>query len=140
LATRLGLGAVLGSGRQIVSWIHLDDAVALVRFAIDQGALFGPINAVAPHAVAQRRFAETLAAACARPLWLRVPETALRVALGELSQLFIRGQNVVPKRASAAGFRFRYPTLEAAMRDLVGSSIKDARRRDSSAAGLPRSP
>jgi uncharacterized protein (TIGR01777 family) len=138
-ATRLGLGSVMGSGAQIVSWIHLVDAVALIRFAIDRAELFGPVNAVAPETVPQRRFAEALAAAMRRPLWLHVPELLLRVGLGELSQLFLRGQNVVPRRALAAGFAFRYPTLSMALRDLVGRRVSGALTPDSSPAGRPRS-
>ena len=119
LASRLGLGAVLGSGRQPAPWIHLDDAVALVRFAVADATLNGPVNAVAPHTTTQAQFAQALAASFGRRAWLRVPHAAMRLALGEMAELLLEGQNAVPTAALAAGFRFRHPTLPGAFAALA---------------------
>ena len=119
LSARLGLGAVIGTGRQMVSWIHLADAVGLIRFAIDSDTLDGPVNAVAPDAVAQTVFAGALAAAHARSVHIRVPAAVLRAALGDLSLLLLDGQNASPAKAQNAGYRFRYVTLERTLEDLT---------------------
>ena len=119
LASRLGLGAVLGSGRQPAPWIHLDDAVALIRFAVADATLNGPVNAVAPHTPTQARFAQALAASFGRRAWLRVPHAAMRLAFGEMAELLLEGQNAVPAAALAAGFRFRHPTLPGAFAALA---------------------
>ena len=121
LPARLGLAAILGSGRHWISWIHIHDLVRLIEFAIDTPAADGALNAVAPHAVTQREFQETLARALHRPLWLRMPSLLLRVALGEMSQLLVDGQRVVPTRATSIGFRFEYRTIEQAMTNLCAA-------------------
>lgn len=118
-AARLGLGAVLGTGRQPVPWIHVDDAVGLVRFAIANPQLQGAINAVAPEVPRQSAFARDMAASFGRRVALRVPDWLLRRGLGEMSELLRLGQNAVPHAAVAAGYRFRVPSVEAAMRALA---------------------
>ena len=119
LSSRLGLGAVLGSGRQPAPWIHLDDAVGLIRFAIADAALVGPVNAVAPQTTPQRDFARALAASFGRRVWMRVPYAPMRLALGEMAELLLEGQNAVPAAALAAGYRFHHPTLEGAFAALA---------------------
>ena len=118
-SSRLGLGAVLGSGRQPAPWIHLDDAVGLISFALADGALSGPVNAVAPETPTQAAFARALAASFGRRVRLRVPYAPLRLALGEMAELLLEGQNAVPTAALAAGYRFRHPTLEGALAALA---------------------
>ena len=120
LAARCGLGAVLGSGRQPAPWIHLDDAVDLIRFALAHGGLAGPVNAVAPQVPTQAEFARALAASFGRRVHLRVPHAPMRLALGEMAELLLEGQNTVPAAARAAGFRFRHPTLDGAFAALAG--------------------
>jgi uncharacterized protein len=122
LPARFGLGAVLGDGRQGAPWIHIDDAVGLVLCAMVSDSLQGPVNAVAPGHVSQREFQQALTRALSRPLWLRVPAWPLRVALGEMAQLLVDGQHVVPRRALESGYRFAFPDLPAAMADLLVSS------------------
>jgi uncharacterized protein (TIGR01777 family) len=129
LSSRLGLGAVLGSGRQPAPWIHLDDAVGLICFALADGGLDGPVNAVAPQVTTQAEFARALAASLGRRAWMRVPSAPLRLALGEMAELLLEGQNAVPAAALAAGYRFRHPTLEGAFAELAG------RRGPAAAAG-----
>jgi len=119
LASRMGLGAVLGSGRQPAPWIHLDDAVALIRAAIAQPALSGAVNAVAPQTRPQADFARAMAASFGRRVRLRMPAAPLRWLLGEMAQLLLEGQNVEPRAALAAGFRFRHPTLDGALAALA---------------------
>jgi uncharacterized protein (TIGR01777 family) len=119
LASRLGLGSRLGTGKQAVPWIHLDDAVGLIAFAIEQQAVSGAVNAVAPETVSQSEFAREMAASFHRRVHLWVPGLALRLAMGEMSELLLCGQWVVPKAALAAGYSFRMPTLKAALAALA---------------------
>lgn len=119
-AARLGLAARLGRGTQWVSWVHLDDAVGLIRFALETDELHGPVNATAPEAAPQAAFILALAAAYERRVRLTIPALPLRLALGEMAELLLEGQNVVPTRALAAGYSFRYPTLASAVRELAG--------------------
>jgi uncharacterized protein (TIGR01777 family) len=119
LAARLGASAVLGSGRQAAPWIHLNDAIDLIRFAMEREALAGPVNGVAPDVRTQAEFARALARAFDRRVRLRVPGAALKLALGEMSDLLLEGQNVVSRAALDAGFQFQYPTLEEALVELV---------------------
>jgi uncharacterized protein (TIGR01777 family) len=119
LAARLGLGAVLGSGRQASPWVHIDDAVGLLRFAIDHTDVRGPVNAVAPELTAQIRFAQVLAGTWGRRAWLRVPAAPLRWIGGEMMTLMLDGQHVLPTAALEAGYRFRHPTLVGACAELA---------------------
>jgi uncharacterized protein len=117
---RIGLGAVLGSGRQWVSWIHIADLVQLIEFALDTPAVRGTLNAVAPAPATHLEVQRAIGRALHRPLWLRMPAVVLRMGLGEMSQLLVDGQRVVPNRAVALGFRFRFAHLPEALADLVG--------------------
>ena len=124
---RLCAGAVMGTGRQWFSWIHVDDLLELVLFVLDERTLAGPLNATAPEPVRYAELMAALAAALHRPLWpLKVPGRLLGMALGELAELFVAGQRVIPARARALGFRFRYETIAAAASDLLAP---DARAR-----------
>jgi uncharacterized protein len=127
MAVRFGLGAVLGTGRQWVSWIHIHDLVRLFEFALETPAARGTLNAVSPNPVKHRMFQRAIAIALHRPLWLRVPEVVLRTALGEMAQLLVDGQRVVPSRAIELGFRFRYLDIRRAMISLFS---RTAKRRD----------
>ncbi len=117
---KLGLGTIIGTGRQWMSWIHIDDTVRLIEFCLDSAALRGAVNAVAPGAVSHRAFQRQLATTLHRPLWLRIPGPLLRVAMGDMAQLLVDGQRVVPAQASAAGFQFRYHDLGTALQQLLG--------------------
>lgn len=121
LSARLGLGAVLGHGRQAAPWIHLADAVGLVRFAMAHQYLQGAVNAVAPDAVTQAAYARALAVSFGRHAWLRIPGLPLRVLLGEMSSLLLEGQNTVPSAALARDYRFVHPRLRGALAELVGT-------------------
>jgi uncharacterized protein (TIGR01777 family) len=119
LAANLGGAAVLGDGRQWMSWIHIDDAVRAIELALNDASLSGPVNVVAPGPVRQRDFQRALTSAMHRPLWLRVPAGLLRLALGEMSDLLLRSQRVAPRVLRSRGFEFVYPDIEAALRALV---------------------
>lgn len=115
LATRLGGGMVLGSGRQWQSWIHIDDLVALIEHAISTPNLAGSVNAVSPHAVTQREFTAALASCLHRPTLMRMPEWPLRRLAGDMAELFLVSQRVLPQRAVDSGFEFRRARVEDAL-------------------------
>lgn len=122
LAARVGFGAVLGDGRQPMPWVHLDDAVGLVRWAMARPTVRGAVNAVAPEGCDQAAFTRALAASFGRRVWLRVPAAPLRVAAGEMSTLLLDGQAVRPQRALAGGYAFRYATLREALSALAAAA------------------
>ena len=122
-------GTMLGSGQQWFSWIHIDDLLRVVLFALDQELLAGPFNATAPQPVRHAALMTTIAAILRRPLWpVSIPEPLLRRGLGELAELFVDGQHVVPDRLLALGFEFRYPTIEAALEQALGLRAAAAER------------
>ncbi|MDB5972802.1 MAG: hypothetical protein JWQ90_5252 [Hydrocarboniphaga sp.] len=121
LATRMGGGMVLGSGRQWQSWIHIDDLVALFEHAISTPTLSGPINAVSPHAVTQREFTLALGETLHRPTLMRMPEWPLRRLAGDMAELFLVSQRVLPQRAMDSGFEFRWARIEDALRHSFAS-------------------
>lgn len=115
------LGGPLGSGQQYLSWIHLDDAVQMLLWALAGTQPAGPINVTAPNAVHQAVMMERLGQALKRPSWLRAPALPLRLALGQMAdELLLGGQNVVPKAALSGGFGYAHPSLDGALRDLLG--------------------
>ena len=114
---RFGLGGPFGSGRQYWSWIHRQDWIALVRWAIHNPAVAGPINATAPNPVTNAVFSRALGQALNRPAFLPAPACALRLILGELADaVLLSGQRVVPAKAERLGFEFQYTHLTAALR------------------------
>ncbi len=120
LAARMGFGAILGGGRQPAPWVHLEDAVGLIRFAMAHPNLRGPVNAVAPDTPSQARFAQALAASFGRRARLRLPAAPLRALAGEMATLLLDGQNAVPHAALEAGYVFKHPGLEGALAALAG--------------------
>lgn len=117
---RAGLGGRLGDGRAWMPWIHVDDVVGLFLHAAADERLAGPVNAVAPQAATNATFTRALASAVARPAVLAVPSFALELALGELASVVLASQRVVPERAAATGYRFRYPELDGALAEAAG--------------------
>lgn len=114
-----GFGGRMGNGQQIMSWVHRDDVLQVMARAINDASLSGTYNMVAPEAVSQGTFATTVGKVLKRPVWLHVPAAPVRALAGEMAELFFDGQKVVPARLLQAGYRFRYPTLDAALRDLT---------------------
>jgi hypothetical protein len=120
LPFRLGLGGPLGSGRQWMPWIHLSDQIALIDFLLQQEQARGPYNACAPQPVRNREFSRALGRELHRPAFMPAPAFALRLALGELSELLLGGQRALPTRLQAEGFSFRFTHLDVALADLLG--------------------
>ncbi len=119
LPFKLFAGGPAGTGQQFISWIHLHDWVEMVKWALGEQPVAGPLNATAPEPVTNEEFARTLGRVLNRPSWLRAPAFALRLALGEMADaLILGGQRVVPRVAQERGFVFRYPTLESALREI----------------------
>ena len=118
LPFKLGLGATLGSGRQFFPWIHVDDWTAMVMWMIDNDRVSGAVNATASTPVTNRTFTRTLGRVLNRPAVFQAPAFVLRAALGELADVLLTGQRVVPARAEQLGFVFAHPTLEPALRSL----------------------
>jgi uncharacterized protein len=119
LPARIGLASVIGDGRQWMSWIHLDDLLHAIEFAIGNESIAGAVNAVAPEPVRQREFQRALTRRLRRPLWLRTPAFVLRAALGEMAELLVRGQRVAPRKLRECNFEFTHAALEDALRDLL---------------------
>jgi uncharacterized protein (TIGR01777 family) len=116
---RLGFGGRMGDGQQIMSWVHRDDVLQVIARSFHDESLRGTYNLVAPETVSQAAFAGQAGKILKRPVWFHVPAAPVRTLAGEMAQLFFDGQRVVPQRLSAAGYTFRYPTLDAALRDLT---------------------
>lgn len=121
LPFKLGLGGPLGSGRQYMSWIYQHDWAAMVAWALERGALAGPLNATAPAPVTNLQFARALGNELRRPSALRVPAPVLRLLLGEMADaLVLGGQRALPRRALAEGFTFRFGHIAPVLHALFG--------------------
>ncbi|RZM79976.1 TIGR01777 family protein [Pseudoalteromonas rubra] len=117
-AFQFGMGGPMASGKQMMSWIHIDDMVQLLLFLVKHQDLSGVFNATAPAPVSNKEFAERLALTLRRPAMLTMPEFVLKALFGEMSELLIYGQRVLPRRALKANYRFRYPNLDEALQQL----------------------
>jgi hypothetical protein len=115
LPHRFGLGGRMGDGKQMMSWIHRDDVLRLIARAASSPSMQGIYNAVAPDTISQGAFAKAAGAALHRPVWLPLPAWPLRLLMGDMAQLFVDGQHVVPRRLQAEGFTFRFPTVAGAL-------------------------
>jgi uncharacterized protein (TIGR01777 family) len=119
LPVRLFLGGRLGSGRQAVPWVHVDDVVAAIRFLLNEDAARGPFNLVAPQMITNAEFYRTLCRVLKRPYWFPTPAFLLRLALGEMSVLVVDGRPAWPRRLQEAGFQFAFGELEKALREAL---------------------
>ncbi len=119
LPFRTFLGGPIGSGKQWLSWIHLDDAVAAIRHLLEQPNASGPYNITAPQPVRNVEFAETAGKVLGRPVWVPLPKAVMTALLGEQALLVCEGQQAMPKALQQSGFEFSFPTLEAALTDLT---------------------
>jgi len=117
---RFGLGGTLGDGSQYVGWLHLDDLIAVLLACLDDDQLAGPVNTVAPNPITNRQLTKTLGKVLGRPTLLPVPAFGVRLAFGNLAdELLLASQRVVPRKLEQRGFRWRFPNLEPALRDLL---------------------
>ncbi|MEN6494294.1 MAG: TIGR01777 family oxidoreductase [Thermoguttaceae bacterium] len=118
---RLGLGGRLGDGQQYWSWVSLDDVVGAIHHAIITPTLTGPMNVTTPNPVQNVEFTKTLARILGRPAILPAPAAALRLALGDMAdEMLLASTRAIPHRLFAAGYEFRHPTIDAALRHLLG--------------------
>ena len=121
LPFKLGGGGRVGSGKQYWSWVSIDDAAGAIHHALMTDSLSGPVNAVAPNSVTNAEFTKTLGRVLRRPTVVPMPAFAARLALGEMADaLLLASTRVVPKELNRTGYEFRQPTLEAALRHLLG--------------------
>jgi uncharacterized protein (TIGR01777 family) len=116
---RAFVGGPVGSGRQWVSWIHREDLVGLLLLALDDARVSGPLDGVAPAPCTMKELAATIGRVLGRPSWMPVPAAVLRAAFGEGASVLLDGQRVLPKKALALGYKFRFETLAAALADLL---------------------
>lgn len=125
LPFKLGVGGPIGSGRQWMSWVHLEDLCSLFVAVLEgdvenDGAWAGPFNGTAPEPARMADFAKNLGRVLHRPAVLPTPGFAMKLLLGDVANVLLTGQHVVPKRAREAGFQFRFPDLDSALRDVLG--------------------
>jgi len=113
------IGGPLGNGRQWMSWIHREDVVGLILWALENSKVSGALNATAPNPVTMKEFADTLGKVMHRPSFAAVPGFVLKTLLGEMSDLLLKGQRVVPEKALRLGYQFKYPSLEPALRAIL---------------------
>ncbi|WP_341733990.1 TIGR01777 family oxidoreductase [Microcoleus sp. EPA2] len=118
-AFRLFAGGPIGTGKQWFSWIHRDDVVNLILYALQNPQVEGVLNATAPHPVRMNELCETLGEVLQRPSWLPVPSFALELLLGDGAKVVLEGQQVLPKRTLVSGFQYKYPQLRSAIEEIV---------------------
>jgi hypothetical protein len=116
---RMGLGGKLGPGRQWMAWTHLDDEAALALFAAEHEGIEGPLNSVAPVLCRNADYTKALSRALHRPAFFNLPSFLPKIMLGEFSRELLDSKRVVSKHAEAAGFKHRFPTVEAALADIL---------------------
>jgi hypothetical protein len=119
---RVGMGGPLGSGRQYVPWIHLDDQLAVVSAALEDQRMSGPMISAAPNPVTSRELAKAIGATLHRASFMPVPTIALRILLGEAAAMVLTGQRVHPRRLEQSGFTWRYPRIAVALTNLLSRS------------------
>jgi uncharacterized protein (TIGR01777 family) len=117
---KLGLGGSLGSGKQWWSWVHVDDWVGIVRYAIVHETLAGPVNATSPSPARQREFAKAVGRVLRRPVLLPGPAFAIKLVLGEFASEVLTSKRVLPSAAAEAGYAFAFTDVEVALRDALG--------------------
>ncbi len=123
LPFKLGVGGRIGSGRQYMSWIAIDDLVGAISHSILADSLRGPVNAVAPNPVTNREFTKTLGRVLRRPTIFPLPAFAARLVMGQMAEeLLLAGARINPSRLLASGYEFRFPDLEGALRHVLGKS------------------
>ncbi|WP_028117650.1 TIGR01777 family oxidoreductase [Ferrimonas senticii] len=115
---KLGTGGPIGSGQQMMSWIHRDDMVALLRHLLSHDSASGTFNATAPQPVSNRQFVQALGRALHRPALIPVPATAIKLMFGEMGEMLLTGQAVLPKATEASDFRFQFADIDSCFSDL----------------------
>jgi uncharacterized protein (TIGR01777 family) len=121
LPYKLFAGGRIGSGQQWMSWIHIKDVVNLLTFTLENEAIEGPLNCTAPFPVRMNQFGETVGKVLSRPHWFPTPGFAMKLLLGEMSDLILKGQHVLPQKALKQGYAFAFPQLEESLQALLTS-------------------
>lgn len=119
LPYRFLAGGRVGSGQQWVSWIHIDDVVGLLAHCLQDETVSGAVNVTAPHPVTMDHFGRIIGSVLNRPHWIPAPSFALQLLLGEMSEIVLQGQKVIPQVARDHGYSFEFPTVEKALADLL---------------------
>ncbi|MBU9719858.1 MULTISPECIES: TIGR01777 family oxidoreductase [Bacillaceae] len=119
LPYKLFIGGPLGSGKQWLSWIHIDDLVNAIHFCLMQGEISGPVNMTASEPLRMNDFGKTLGSVLNKPHWAPVPAFLLKIVLGEMSILVVEGQRVLPDKLQEHGFTFQYPNLKPALINIL---------------------
>lgn len=120
----MGLGGWFGSGNQWFSWIHREDLIHLILFCLDHEPIKGAVNAVSPMPVTNKAFSLVLAQVLKRPCLFPVPAFLLKLLLGELSEMILTGQRVIPKKAQEEGFTYQYPEIRRALEEILLMGVK----------------
>ena len=120
---KAGIGGPIGSGKQYMPWIHLDDLVGIYLAAIDNPTFQGPVNAAAPEPVTNKAFAKALGRALGRPAVAPVPGFSIKLLYGEMSQIVLNGVRMVPGRVAELGYEFKHPDLDEALRDTLAERV-----------------
>jgi uncharacterized protein (TIGR01777 family) len=118
---KVGVGGPVGTGRQYLAWIHLQDEVGALLHLLDSEPARGPVNLTAPRPATSREFSKALGRVLHRPAVMPVPALALRLLYGEMAQVVLTGQRAVPRRLQELGYVFRHPELEPALSDILGA-------------------
>jgi uncharacterized protein len=121
---RRHFGGWIGGGHGWTPWIHIADETGVIRFALEHPEIDGPVNLTAPAPVRGRDFAAALGRVLGRRAWLAMPSALVRMGLGVVTDILVRGKRVIPARAAAAGYQFLFPDVEAALRDLVAEGVR----------------
>jgi uncharacterized protein (TIGR01777 family) len=118
LPYKMGVGGKVGTGEQWVSWVHVADVAKAILYVIENEDFTGPFNLTAPDPKQMNDFGEILGKVLHRPHWIPVPSIALKLALGDKSQLVLEGQRVIPDKLLTHGFKFTYPDLQRALENI----------------------
>ncbi len=121
---KLFLGGPVGNGKQWFSWIHMDDEVGIIKHALENESVSGPINATATNPVTNKELSSALGRALNRPSWFSVPGFVVKLTLGELGALLLTGQRVLPEKALKTGYQFKYTDVDEALKAIIGKNNK----------------
>lgn len=117
------IGGTVGSGKQWLSWIHIDDVASMIDFIIHKKEIDGPLNITAPEPIRMKEFGETIATIMKKPHWLPVPSFMLHALLGEMSILVLEGQHVLPSKVIEHGYQYTFPTIDHALQNILSHTM-----------------
>jgi len=113
------MGGSVGSGTQWLSWVHVKDVAGMIRFSIENTHIIGAVNATAPEPAQMKAFANCIGTVLSSPSWLTVPEFVIKLALGEMSEIVLKGQRVIPQKMLQNGYKFKFPELKSALENIL---------------------